>query len=390
MRISDSELIRLQVVKAIRRAEPVARTDLVALTGLSTGTVSQVTGDFVRRGIVVEERASGRALGRPRIELRINAAAGYVLTVFHRGFDWVDIEIVDMRGDAVFTYRTPVARAETLADRAGQLSRIVNDAIAASPVSKAQILKVGVVIHGVVDHQRGAILWLHSFTETEVPFAALLGEHLQLPVVIDNDTNVIARAVHWFGEGRAFDDFGVIVVDASVTIGYYVDGMLWSGPNGLNPELGHIKIGGGEPQPCFCGMSGCLATYSSIFGIVGRIRARRGLDRAGAEDMSAAFRAFLAEALAGEPVARDVFDLAGRVLGTAVANLLHERDPGRILIMVFNDDLAALIKDEFAAALQANTLPVVLSRAKVDFRTIDADYYLKGSAALALEDIFLG
>src|SRR5689334_19505080 len=101
MRISDSELNRLEVLKAIRRAEPVARTDLVKLTGLASGTISQLTAEFVRRGVVVAEKASGPALGRPRIGLRMNAAAGYVLSVFHRSHAAATIEIVDLRGDPV-------------------------------------------------------------------------------------------------------------------------------------------------------------------------------------------------------------------------------------------------------------------------------------------------
>ena len=65
MRISDYELNRLQVLKAIRRSEPVARTDLVKLTGLAGGTITQLTADFVRRGVVIEEKAATGGMGRP-------------------------------------------------------------------------------------------------------------------------------------------------------------------------------------------------------------------------------------------------------------------------------------------------------------------------------------
>jgi len=65
MRISDYEWNRLQVLKAIRRSEPVARTDLVKMTGLAGGTITQLTADFVRRGVIMEEKAAPGAPGRP-------------------------------------------------------------------------------------------------------------------------------------------------------------------------------------------------------------------------------------------------------------------------------------------------------------------------------------
>jgi transcriptional regulator of PTS gene len=69
MRISDYEYNRLQLLKAIRRAEPVARTDLVKLTGLAGGTITQLTADFLRRGVIVEEKVSGGSLGRIRVAM---------------------------------------------------------------------------------------------------------------------------------------------------------------------------------------------------------------------------------------------------------------------------------------------------------------------------------
>jgi predicted NBD/HSP70 family sugar kinase len=388
MRISDSELNRLQVLKAIRRAEPVARTDLVKLTGLAAGTISQVTADFVRRGLLIEEKASGKTLGRPRIELRIDAAAGYVLSVFDNTSELATIEIVDLRGDPVFTYSAKLERVESMRTRAGQLAALIDEAIDASPLSKAQIYRVGVVVRGMVDSARGVVHWLATYPETGVPFASLIEEQVQIPVVIDNDTNVIARAEHWFGEDPRSDDFAAIIVDLALNAGFYAGGMLWAGAHGINSELGHIKIGGGESRSCYCGMRGCLATYCAIFGIVARICEKRGLPAPDLQYSTPLFSQFAAEALAGEPVSREVFDQAGRMLGLAVANMLNERDPGPIIVMCFEPDIPRLIGEAFYAALKANTLTAVFQGADVRFKVIDADHYRKGAATLALEQIY--
>lgn len=390
MRISDSELNRLQVLKAIRRAEPVARTDLVKLTGLATGTISQLTADFVRRGLALEEKASGRAMGRPRIELRINAEAGYVLSLFHRTFGLATLEIVDLRGDPVFSYSVELDRDATLPDRARRLARVIDEAIAASPLSKDQIYRVGVVVHGLVDSQKGEVHWLATYPEGPVPFARLIEDELGIQVAIDNDTNIIARAEHWFGAEGQVDDFAALVVTTALSSAYYAGGVLWAGASGLNAEIGHTKIGGPDPRPCYCGMTGCLATYCATFGIVGRICEQRGEAAPDLADEGALLRRFAEDARAGEPVASGAFDLAGRMLGLAVANMLVDRDPGRVMIMAFEPDLLALIRPAFDAALEANTLPTAFKRADVRFALIDPDHYRKGAAALALEQIYRG
>ena len=388
MRISDYQFNRRQLLKAIRRAEPVARTDLVKLSGLAAGTISQMTADFVRRGLLVEEKAAEPALGRKRMELRINAAGGYVLCLFYRRLDFADVEIVDLRGQRVFAYSAPLGADHTLEQRAGRLAGIIEQAVAASPLEKSQIYRVGVVVHGMVDTSRGLVHWLATFEGAGVPFAALIEERVGIPVVIDNATNVVARAEHWFSEELDVDDFGVVVVDAAVTSAYFSDGLLWSGANGVNSELGHTKIGGADSHPCYCGAAGCLATYAAGFGVVRRICEQRGVEPPDPRQAETPFGPFIAEAVAGEPVAQGVFDQAGRMLGLAVANLLNDRDPGRIAVAVFDADLPQLLEKGFRATLEANTLAPVLARADVRFKVIDVDHYRKGCAALALEDIY--
>ena len=388
MRISDYEYNRLQLLKAIRRAEPVARTDLVKLTGLAGGTITQLTADFLRRGVIVEEKVSGGSLGRPRIGLRISDTGGYVVGVYTLADGRAAIEIVNLRGDSVFSQTAPFPRVGTLEAWARQTATLIESAISASSLSKADISRVGIVVHGIVDNVRGIVHFLATFPDRGVPVAALIEKRLKIPVVIDNDANVIARAEHWFAEESQLDNFSVIIVGQGVNAAHYVDGMLWTGAHGVNPELAHTKISLGDARPCYCGMSGCLATFSAVFGIVARICELRGLPIPAMRDSGDAFGRFAADAHDGEPHARQIFDQAGRMLGVAVSNLLNERDPGRVIVMSFEPEMIPLISSEFTAALHANTLPPGAGRANLQFKSLDSENYRKGSAALALEQIY--
>lgn len=388
MRISDAEFNRLQVLKTIRRAEPVARTDIVKLTGLAGGTISQLTADFIRRDIVVEEKSSTNTFGRPRMELRINAGAGHVLSVVPFGHRRVSIEIVNLKGDAIFACENAMERVNTLEEWVRHLATLIDEAIIGSPVSKSQIQRIGLVIHGVVDNVRGVVHWLTIFPDRDVPVAAIMEKQLQIPVVIDSEANVIARAEHWFGEENQLDNFSVIVVDQGLNCAHYVDGLLWRGAHGINPEFGHTKVVVGEGRRCYCGGTGCLVSYAGIFGIMSRLIELRGARMPAPNKMIAAFRQFAAQARDGDEQLQEVFRTAGQMLGAATANLINGQDPGRILVVTFESELIPMISPAFMSSLKANTLHALSGRTDVQFRHIDVEHYRKGSAALALEQIY--
>jgi predicted NBD/HSP70 family sugar kinase len=390
MRISDYEFNRMRLLKAIRRAEPVARTDLVKITGLAAGTVTQLTADLVRRRILIEGKPAQKSFGRPRVELQINAKAAHVVSVFSAAHGHHVVEIVDLRGDVVFSRTVRLAHSRSIATRAAQLARAIDRTLSAASVSRADIARIGICFHGIVDNQKGIVHWLATYPDREVPVAALIEERLRIPVVIDNSTNLIARAEHWFGEAEHVDDFSVMLIDLGLGSAHYVDGMLWSGALGINSELGHVKIVSEAGRSCYCGARGCLAAHCSVFGIVSQIAELRG-ESAPLETLAESFKIFAAQALAGDAATREIFKQAGAMLGTAASNILHERNPMRLIVMVFNAELIPLISDSFFAALKTHSLPAFAAKTEVQFKLIDdAAYYRKGCAVLALEQIYRG
>jgi transcriptional regulator of PTS gene len=392
MRIGDYEFNRMRLLKAIRRAEPVARTELVKITGLAGGTITQLTADLVRRGILVEGKPAQKSFGRPRVELQINPKAAHVVSVFAAATDTFVIEIVDLRGDVVFSREVRIPHPRLLAGLAKRLARAIDATLKAGSVGRADVARIGILIHGVVDNQKGVVHWLVTFPDREVPVAALIEERLKIPVVIDNSTNIIARAEHWFGdETEQLDDFSVIVIDQGLGSAHYVDGMLWSGARGINSELGHVKIMSEEGRTCYCGARGCLAAHCSMFGIVSQVFERRGDAIPPMETLVESFKDIAAQARRGDRLAQEVFQQAGALLGTAAANMIHDRNPQRLIVMAFDADFIFLISDAFFAALKSHTLPAFAAATEVNFKLIDdVDYYRKGCAVLALEQIYLG
>jgi predicted NBD/HSP70 family sugar kinase len=388
MRLSDQEYNRLRLLKAIRRAEPVARTDLAQLTGLAAGTISELTRDLVARNILFEERAPVRR-GRPRVALRLNPEAAHVVAI-GLGFSWsASIEIVDMTGSCVFSYREKLPYTRSIGELAQAFAVAIDHAIGASPFDKNDIHCIGATLPAVTDAINGIVHWMVMYPAEPTPFAAIIENRLGIPVIIDNGGNVLARAEHWFGGGTMLDDFTLVVISIGMASAYYSHGMLWVGAHGFNPELCHAKVVFQGGRQCYCGTSGCLAAYSAAYAIVEQYREARRLPAVGVAEVLDAIRAIAAEAQAGDSEAKELFERAGMYLGTVLADHINGHDPGRIILLYDEPLFIQMIRPSVEAALERNVLPPLRGRAAVEFRPFDdEEMNRKGAAALALEQIY--
>lgn len=388
MRISDQEANRLSILKAIRRSEPVARTDLVRLTGLAGGTITEVTAELVRRMIITEEKQPAAGRGRPRIALRLNPDAGCFVggLLFENGL--MRIDFANLRGDTLFHISTGLGRSTSIEDFADQIASLLNDAISASPFRKAEIHSIGIGLPATIDSRTGTLHWQPPFPPSPVPFAGMLEERLGAPVLIDNIANVMARAEHWFGKDDQLDDFSLITLGLGLGLGRYVDGRPWNSSRGVNAEFGHMKVALARGRQCFCGATDCLASYAAISGIVAAMRGLRGLAPPSFEQSFEDFHGFADEARAGQADACETFELAGTLLGMAVANHINVRDPARIIILATDAVLMEMISPPFHAAVEQNVLPALRQRTRIDMRLAEGDHYAQGAAALVLERLY--
>src|SRR5205085_1101256 len=90
-----------------------------------------------------------------------------------------------------------------------------------------------------------------------------------------------------------------------------------------------------------------------------------------------------------DPRAVAVLDEAAHHLGLAIANHLNSSDPGNALVLFANKRLEALMTEPLGQTLVANTFPGLLENTNVVFDVADEQWRWKGTAALALEKVYL-
>lgn len=390
MRMSDQAYNRLSMLKALRAAEPISRTDLAELSGLNGGTITAIVRDLVERGLVIEERVASANRGRPRVNLRINPEGAFVASATMNDDAHLMAEVVDLRGQPVGPAQiAPYAPTPDPEKLAGQFSRLLAQAIAASPIPREHIAQIGIGVPAIVESRTGIIKFFETFEGLPFPFAQAIERELGIPTRVDNNSNLLARAEHWFGDEAGVDDFTLVLVDLGLGGARYQQGQLLIGSHGLEAEMGHTKVVAEGGRRCHCGGEGCLQAYSSMSAIVFQAAELAGEKLPSLPRLRRKFTELAERAVAGDAAMLPLFDRAARYLGRAVANHINMQDPARIVILTRSPDLIALYPDPFFEALHRDTLPVLRDPDRVSFKLMNDTSYARGGAAMVLEQIYL-
>lgn len=251
---------RRLLLREIAQHGPVPRIDLAEHTGISRATVTSVTADLLRGGLIEEvpreSRSDESARGRPRVDLRIAGEAHLIagLKVSDRS---ISLVLMRFDGTHLADHECPIP-AGRLAPKA--LATHIRDGLAAladkAGHDRRDISGVGVGLAGVVDADHGLVYWSPSLDQRNVPFGDVLRDTLGVAVYLDNDANLVAMAELTFGLGKSHSDFIVITIESGVGMGMVLGGQLYRGTRGCGAEFGHTKVHL-DGALCRCGQRGC-------------------------------------------------------------------------------------------------------------------------------------
>ncbi|GAI28652.1 unnamed protein product, partial [marine sediment metagenome] len=166
----------------------------------------------------------------------------------------------------------------------------------------------------------------------------ILGERLNMPVLVDNDVNAMTLAECRFGAAVGYQSVVCIALGTGVGGGLILDGKLWRGASHSAGELGHVTINA-EGPPCRCGGRGCIETYCSSPAMIERATKKlaHGLTPIFKEILDGSMenlsiRKLFAAVRKGDPVAREVIDETAVYLGAGLAGIVNLLNPDIVVI----------------------------------------------------------
>lgn len=382
------ELNRQSVLSVIRTAGQIARIDIARATSLSPATVSAITSDLIRAGLIEEitsaPGSTSAVRGRPRVALRVRGEA-HVIAGVKVSSATICVVLVNFVGETLWEHVAPLPSEKQPPHRLVSLvARTLEEAIRGWGGSRAALSGLGVGLSGVIDVPEGLVHWSPSLTQRNVALSAMLEEAINLPVYLDNDANLVVKAEQLFGEGRGVSDFLVVTIEHGVGMGIVINGEVYRGTRGCGAEFGHTKVHL-DGALCRCGQCGCLEAYVADYALLreASVILPDLTGRTTEERLDALFAA----ARSGDQAAQSILDRAARVFAMGLANLVNIFDPALIILSGERMSHDFLYSEEVIEMMKTQVVQVDAPPPEVRIHKWGDMMWAKGAAAYAMEGV---
>ncbi|MFJ2544525.1 ROK family protein [Microbacterium sp. NPDC087589] len=240
-----------EIFQILRDGTARTKAELAALTGLARSTVALRVDALLAADLL---RPAGEAVstgGRPPARLAFNSRAGVVLAV-DLGATHATIAVADLAG-VILDSRT---RTIDIADGPDDLLDVIladGTTLLETPEAEGiPLLGIGIGVPGPVEHSTGRPTnppIMPGWDRFDIP--GYVQRTFDVPVLVDNDVNILALGEHatmW----PHVDDLIFVKVSTGIGSGIIAGGQLQRGAQGSAGDMGHVQVpsvGGSTREP---------------------------------------------------------------------------------------------------------------------------------------------
>jgi predicted NBD/HSP70 family sugar kinase len=226
------------VLEAIDRAgHPVTTTDLAGRIDLSRPTVAAAVSLLLERGVISEAGpVTGRKGPAPAL-YQVNADCAVAIGV-HVGHRRIRAAVADVTGEV-----RARAEQEGRPDRDALVAQIVamcGDLAGQVGRPLTEITQVVMGLPAVVGADGRSLSYAAGLPEAGRGLGEALGRGVPVPLILENDVNLAARAERTHGHGAEVDDFVLVSLGVGLGLGLVVDGRVRRGATGVAGEAGYL------------------------------------------------------------------------------------------------------------------------------------------------------
>lgn len=303
-----------QLFQLLRDGVPRTRAELAKSTGLARSTIAARVDELMRMGLITPVADGVSTGGRPPSQFALNPAAKVVVAA-DVGASHATVAITDLTGSVLAEHSEPldialgpvpvltwlVESATTLLDRVGR--------------DHSHVAAIGIGVPGPVEHSTGQPVnppIMPGWDRFDIP--GWLNQHLEVPVLVDNDVNIMAlgeRSVAWPG----VEHLMFVKIATGIGAGLISGGTLQRGAQGVAGDIGHVQVARAADVPCRCGNRGCLEAIAAGPAIARTLRGQGVEAHTGSDVVDLVKRGNIEAIQAVRQAGRDI----GEVLTTCVS-----------------------------------------------------------------------
>ena len=389
--MSKQDLYKRNIIKHLYFSGNLSCAELSQLTDKSLPLTTKILNELIEEGSVKELGYALSTGGRRPQMYSLQSDLMYIVSI---AMDQLitRMAIVDMKNNLVGQVEKVELKLNNNPNALEELKERISKFITHSGIPKNKIAGIGIGMPGFVDVIKGIN---HSFLKTsEGSIVSFIESEIGLPVLIDNDSSLIALAELRLGEARNKQNVMVININWGVGLGMILKGELFRGNNGFAGEFSHIPLFTNNKM-CSCGKSGCLETETSLLVVAekaieglknGKISRLKNLVIENIEETAAAI---MDAADKGDKFAVELFSEAGYNIGKGVAILIHLLNPELIVLSGRGAGAGKLWLAPIQQAINEHCIPKIAENTEIKISSLGLQAELIGAAALVMENFDL-
>jgi len=275
----------MELFQLLRDGGPRTRAQLAKSTGLARSTIAARVDELMRMGLIMPVADAASTGGRPPSQFALNPSARVVLAA-DIGASHTTVAVMDLTGAILLKRSKPIAVVEGPVPVLTWLVETAEALLADVGRGIRSLVAIGIGVPGPVEHSTGQPVnppIMPGWDRFDVP--GWVQQHLEVPVLVDNDVNIMAlgeRTVAWPTTSHLM----FVKVATGIGAGVISGGELQRGAQGVAGDIGHVQVARGSSVPCHCGNRGCLEALASGPALARALRAQ-GLPAENGDDVIA-------------------------------------------------------------------------------------------------------
>jgi glucokinase-like ROK family protein len=386
----------VRVVNTILKTGELSRTIIAELTGYSRAKITSVIGNLIDQG-VLEEAGEGASTGgrKPRL-LNFSRELGVVIGV-DMGATSIEMAIADFNGQILERHEEETDVRRGPEPILLHVAEVVSEMLDRQGIPTEEVRGIGIGVPGPVEFATGLLIAPPIMPGWEAyPIRQKLQQvFTDAIVMVDNDVNIMALGELRKGAGVGVENFIFIKIGTGIGSGIVAHGEIYRGSSGCAGDIGHIRAAPDGPV-CHCGNVGCLEAMAA-----GPAIAKAALEAA-QEGRSPILSKYVEAhggaltaidvgraAAEGDPVANEIIQHSGTLIGEVAAGLVNFFNPSLILIGGGVSHIGYQLLSSIRQGVLRRSLALSTRHLHIDYSTMGGEAGMTGAVALALEHVFV-
>ncbi|MGB9677493.1 MAG: ROK family protein, partial [Candidatus Ratteibacteria bacterium] len=332
--VSKYKGYRKNILKLIYQYGSISRKNLHDLLDLRFATITHITRELIKEGIIKESgKRKSKNRGRPHELLEIIPDSRYFIGCELTSEKIISV-ILNFKGEIIGIKKMDIGKNDKKEEILTKIVKVMKNLIKENKIEKNRICGIGFVDPGIVDIERGISVFSSILPGWKnVPVRDYLKEELSITTYIIGSSQSKVLSEKFFGKGKKGKNIIFIEYGKGIACGIINDNKTIHGIGGVAGELGHTKIPYRE-EICNCGKKGCLEAIISIPAIIKKIKDIIGIELK-MEDIVERYKD-------GDSEIKNTMDDVFKILVLSVSNLINMLNPE---IVIFDKNFLVFEKE---------------------------------------------